>query len=122
MRYKKKKIHPPNGLCIGAKVGVHGEGWEEFYITDIIIDNDGDINNVKLNCLWRESLSKIYLLNNKSHAAASVDPECHFQVTIGKCDKCDAEFPENCAYCIEGEKMICVNCAGGNAPATFTIC
>lgn len=110
MRYEKKKVQPPNGLCVGAKVGVHGEGHEDFYITHISIDNDGDIVRVELSCIWSEPLSKIYLLNGKTHEEASTDPECHFQVAIGQCDECGLEFPDCCVYYEENDAMICVNC------------
>ena len=110
MMYRQKKVIPPKGLRIGAEVGVHGEGLESFRIVKIVYYKDGEINWVELDCGWYEPLSKIYLLNGKSHFKASIDPKCHFKVAIGECDKCGFEFPDSCVYYPEGEKIICVNC------------
>ena len=113
MMYSQKKVTPPHGLKIGAKVGVHGEGLDTFTIVGIVYYKDGGIDKVHLNCGWREPLSKIYLLDGKSHFEAAISQACHFQVAIGECDKCGLQFPDSCVYYLEGEKTICVICKNG---------
>jgi hypothetical protein len=110
MMYRQKKVTPPKGLRVGAEAGVRGEGLESFRIVDIVYYKDEEINTVHLDCGWSEPLSKIYLLNGKSHFDASCDPECNFQVAIGECDNCGFKFPDSCVYYPEGKKIICVNC------------
>jgi hypothetical protein len=121
-RYPKMKIlHEPEGLVVGAEVGVVGDGHETYKIWQIDRDEDGQLDHVYLDSGWREPLCKIYVLDGRSHQAAWNDPTSWIGVAIGECDICGKTFPDSCAYhADENDRnvMICQDCfKKGNADA-----
>lgn len=116
MRYKKKQVKIPADMQIGCKVGVIGEGYDTFTITDIL-RKDGDVTDVLLSCGCREPLCKIYLIRDLDHHEAMKDQTSWIEVAIGECDFCGNKFPDSCAYqSNKGDKnsMICYKCYDDN--------
>jgi hypothetical protein len=100
-------------MVVGAEVGVVGEGDDIYTITDITYHN-GEVIDVHLSSLWREPLSKIYLLRGRDHYIAAQDPTSWITVAIGECDMCGKKFPDSCVYYTpdggDANSMICKAC------------
>ena len=115
MRYETKKVKVPADLCVGAEIGISGEGWETFTVTGIDRNEDGSVDRVHNSGGWSEPLCKIYLLRGRSHPVAMTDPTSWIDVAIGECDVCGTTFPDSCIYHHEPEDktgMICSECWG----------
>lgn len=100
-------------MVVGAEVGVVGEGDDTYTITEIEYYN-GEVIHVHLSCIWREPLSKIYLLRGRDHYTAIQDPTSWIQVAIGECDICGKKFPDSCVFYTpdggDANSMICLTC------------
>ena len=121
MMYKTKKVKAPADLCVGAEIGISGEGWETFTVTGIDLNADGSVESVHNSSGWNEPLCKIYLLRGRSHPVAMTDPTSWIQVAIGECDVCGTTFPDSCVYHYEPEDktgMICPECWRKTHPVT----
>jgi hypothetical protein len=120
MRYKKKIVNLPAGFEVGAEIGISGEGHEDFTITGIDRNENGDVIAVHNSSGWREPLSKIYLLRGRSHWDAINDPTSWVDVRIGECDVCGTPFPDSCVWWndLGPDSMVCRDChkANGNGP------
>jgi hypothetical protein len=106
--YKKKIVTLPKGMEIGSKIGIYGEGDETFTVTDILYDSDGEVTDIKQSSGCRESLCKLYLLNDM---VAAGKKENRVSAAIGECDKCGYIFQDSCVYSVEDGSILCRECS-----------
>jgi len=61
MRHKQKKVKLPEGMVIGSKVFISGEGTDEYFVEDILYYPDGGVKEIVNSSGWREAISKLTL-------------------------------------------------------------
>ena len=112
MMYKKKKTTLPDGFTVGSTVYIRGEGWDEFTVTDIIRDKDGDVTGVIYEPYQgHEPLSKFCLKDEKLGPKSLIKPEQMVKSIIGHCDECHEPFEDSCVYYrTDGGGAICRDC------------
>lgn len=113
MRYASKRVKLPSDMSVGSEIGIVGEGWDDFKVTEIVHGPDGVVD-VLNSSGWREPLCNIYLLRGRSHSEAMSDPTSWIDVAVGECDDCGKTFADRCVYRADEavpQSMVCMDCA-----------
>ena len=111
MRYAKKQVAIPEGMRLGSRILIAGEGNDEFYVARIDRDEHGDITYISTTAGCSEPLCKLCLWPEGQDFWEATQNESNWvQVAVGECLRCGKTFPDSCAYHAEGDDMVCLDC------------